>query len=69
MRKALVTREPTFRYMWAICPIVTPRFSDIIIVLSGDVSISGFLIALVILVNFLPRNICDGSSSITEYLN
>ena len=69
MSKPLVTHEQTTSNAWVVCLIVMPNFSDIIVVLSGDVSDTSFIIELVIFIKGLPRDMCDGLESRTNDIN
>ena len=59
MRKLLVTHEQPVRTVCTIFPLVMPNFSDIIVVLSDDVSNPSFRISLIILMKSLPNYLGD----------
>ena len=53
----------------AIFSLLDPNFSGVILVISGDVVNPIFLIPMMIFVNGLPRDLCDGLDFITTGLN
>ena len=53
----------------AIFSLLDPSFSGVILVMSGDVVNPIFLITMMIFVNGLPRDLCDGLYFITTGLN
>ena len=67
--KPLETHEQIFGNSWAICSMVSPRFSGVIAVLSGDEVNSIFHSTLMIRFEGLPRDLCYGLYLTTAIIN
>ena len=69
LNKKLDNHEHMVGRSWDICSLLAQNISGIIAVLSGDVVNPLFFITLMIFVNGLPRDFCDGIKFIATSLN